>query len=144
MRYWIGSLACMLAATSGVQAQLALSPHVKAVAEVLKALEETNKVLKAVDSADTVQVAKPRLELALKRLDAARKSAAKLKQPELEERQRLVRMFAEDLGKQVRELRSQYRRLQALPEAAPLVALLRPILEPSKQKKEKPATPKKR
>ncbi len=121
-------------------AQQPRSPYEAVIQEMLAGLGQMTKALEPVTDGPTAEAARPALKEAVDRFLKVRQKAEKLPQPGKAERDRMIDGYQRKLAEAVDRLRSQVRRVQAIPAARDILKELTP-LEPSRSKaKEKPGS----
>lgn len=113
----------------------AQTPYEQVVLDVLKSLKQATKTLATIQDQTTAEAARPALKTAAERFVKARSRAAKMKQPDLKERERLANRYKEVVKAAKRDFDSEYRRARGIPGAAKVLEELKPMREPPRKKK---------
>jgi hypothetical protein len=92
-------------------------PHETVIKEMIEATEQMAKILATIEDAASAAEGRPKLKKAIASFLALRNKAEALKQPGLDERERLARAYHRKLDEAVTTLVFERRRLRLVPEA---------------------------
>jgi hypothetical protein len=97
------------------QAQKSISPYEAIVKDILEATQKMTTVLVTIQDAATAANARPELKKAAEKFIEVRKKAEELKQPNLEERERVSRAYRTKLEQAVNRFLQERSRVAAIP-----------------------------
>lgn len=115
--------------TAGVAVAVQGSPHEQTLQQMIGSLDKIVGKLKTITDEPSADASKDDLRAAAKSFVEARTKAAKLPQPEKDEKRRLEKVYKPKLDEVLKKMNGEMRRVEAIPGGKEALKEIAPVLK---------------